>query len=327
MTSKDPGNPIKARLNRDWKADGLPQDLSVVIAGVKFRNPVIAASGAFGCGLEYEGLLDVAALGGICTRGLTLLARQGNEGPRLLETSSGLLGSVGLENPGIEAFIENELPHLQKLGPVIIANLAGSTIDDYVKGARLLGLSGVDMIELNISSPNIKSEGISFGFDPEIAASVTKLVRIAAPRKPLMVKLSPNAPDLIAVAKSCVSAGADAISLVNAFKAMAIDIEKREPVFNSIYAGLSGPCIRPIALGLVWELYQEVKVPIVGLGGIASPANALEFLLAGATAIQVGSATFANPPLMNEIIEGIRDYMKRKNFTSISSLSIRKPYL
>ena len=299
-------------------------DMSTIIAGIKFQNPVIAASGTFGYAREYEGLLDIASLGGICTKGLTIEARQGNEGVRIHETPSGLLNSIGLENPGIEAFIENELPRLQKLGPVIIANLSGSTTGDYVKGARLLESAGVAMIELNISCPNVKSGGMAFGLDPDTAASLTKQVRRAASKTPLMVKLTPNAPDLAAVAKACVASGADALSLVNTFKAMAIDINTRKPVFDNISAGLSGPCIRPIALRMVWELYQEVKVPIVGVGGIASASNALEFLLAGAAAVQVGSATFAHPSVMNEVIDGIRNYMKEKDIAFFSRLNIRK---
>jgi len=298
-------------------------DLSVVIAGVKLRNPVIAASGTFGYGREYADLLDIAALGGICTKGLTLNPRPGNTGLRLHETPSGLMNSIGLENPGIPAFIENELSHLTSLGPAVIANLSGSTVDEYVQGARLLDDSTVDIIELNISCPNVKAGGMAFGLDPELAGHVTHQVRAAASHKPLMVKLSPNAPDLEAVAKACTAAGANALSLVNTFKAMAIDIHARKPVFENIIAGLSGPAIRPIALRMVWELYGAVKVPVVGMGGIASASDALEFLLAGAAAIQVGSATFAHPPLMNNIITGIEDYMKEKSFPQIRWLNIR----
>jgi dihydroorotate dehydrogenase (NAD+) catalytic subunit len=299
-------------------------DLSVTVAGVKLRNPVIAASGTFGYGREYEGLLDIAGLGGICTKGLTINPRPGNQGVRIYETPSGMMNSIGLENPGIPAFIETELPGLKKLGPAIIVNLSGSTVSEYVQGARILGNSDVDMIEVNISCPNVKSGGMTFGLEPETAASLTRQVRKAASKKPLMVKLSPNAPDIAAVAQACVNAGADAISLVNTFKAMAIDINARKPVFENISAGLSGPCIRPIALRMVWELYEAVKVPIIGIGGIACAEDALEYLLAGAAAIQVGSATFAHPPAMSEIIAGIKAYMKEKNFAQISSLSIRK---
>ncbi|MCL2069367.1 MAG: dihydroorotate dehydrogenase [Treponema sp.] len=298
-------------------------DLSLKIAGVKLRNPVIAASGTFGYGREYQGLLDISRLGAICSKGLTLKPRPGNQGRRIYETPSGMMNSIGLENPGIAYFIENELPHLRKLGPAVIANLSGSTVDEYVMGGKLLNNSSVDMIELNISCPNVKAGGMAFGLEPKTAAAVTGQVRKAAYSKPLMVKLSPNAPDLLAVARACIDAGADALSLINTIKAMAIDIDRREPVFEMTSAGLSGPAIRPIALRMVWELYEVVRVPIVGIGGIASASDALEFLLAGAVAVQVGSATFAHPPLMNEIIDGISGYMQRMGIDRLSKLSIR----
>jgi dihydroorotate dehydrogenase (NAD+) catalytic subunit len=298
-------------------------DLSVTIAGVRFRNPVIAASGTFGYGREYAGIIDVSQLGGICTKGLTLNPRPGNAGQRLHETPAGLMNSIGLENPGIAVFLEKELSHLRALGPVVIANLSGSTVEEYAEGAALLNASSIDMIELNISCPNVKAGGMTFGLDPEAAASVVRPARRAAPDKPLMVKLSPNAPDLAAVARSCEEAGADALSLVNTFKAMAIDINTRKPVFDNISAGLSGPAIKPIALRMVWELYDTVKVPIVGMGGIAGAADALEFLMAGAAAIEVGSATFAHPPAMIEIIGGIAEYMGSRRFSRLEEISIR----
>ena len=305
-------------------------DLSVNIAGVIFKNPVIAASGTFGYGKEFSGLLDISALGGICSKGLTLNPRPGNKGQRIHETPSGLMNSIGLENPGIPAFIEHELPQLRKLGPIVIANLSGSSLDEYTEGAALLNSSDIDMIELNISCPNVKAGGMAFGLDPLAAAPVVKAVRKAASSKPLMVKLTPNAPDLGAVAWSCVNAGADALSLVNTFKALVIDINNRKPLFENISAGLSGPAIRPIALRMVWELWETVssfktgqRIPIIGLGGIACANDALEFLLAGAAAIQVGTATFTHPPLMNEIILGITAYMEHKGIKKITDLSIR----
>jgi len=320
-------------------------DLSVSIAGVVFSNPVIAASGTFGYGSEYEGLLDVAGLGGICTKGITFRPRPGNTGIRIHETSSGLLNSIGLENPGIPAFLEKELPRLRELGPVVIANLSGSDIAEYEAGAALLNNSSIDMVELNISCPNVKAGGMAFGLDPESAAAVTTAVRKTLPHKPLMVKLSPNAPGLVQVARSCINAGADALSLVNTFTAMAIDIQTRRPVFDNIIAGLSGPAIKPIALRMVWELWgtlhtssdalhtlcedsrkpaNPVKtVPLVGMGGIAGPEDALEFLMAGAAAVQMGSATFARPPVMNETIRGIGTYMEAHGMRSIAELCIR----
>jgi dihydroorotate dehydrogenase (NAD+) catalytic subunit len=297
--------------------------LSLKIAGIEFRNPVIAASGTFGYGSEYEGLLDIAALGGICTKGLTVERRNGNGGIRLWETPSGLLNSIGLENPGIEAFIEKELPRLRALGPVVIANLAGGSIDEYRRGAELLAASSVDMVELNISCPNVKSGGASFGLDAAAASSVVAPVR-AACGKPLIVKLSPDAPDLAAVALACVRNGADALSLVNTFRGMAIDIRRRRPVFDNINAGLSGPAIRPIALRLVWELYERVDVPLIGLGGIGCANDAVEFLMAGAAAVQVGSATFANPKAMNQITAGIEDFMRENNIQTLGGFNLRR---
>ncbi|MDR2803090.1 MAG: dihydroorotate dehydrogenase [Treponema sp.] len=297
--------------------------LSLEIAGVKFRNPVIAASGTFGYGNEYDGLLDISELGGICTKGLTLNARRGNNGTRLWETPSGLLNSIGLENPGIEVFIADYLPRLNSLGPVVIANLSGGSIDEYREGAKLLSASSVDMIELNISCPNVKAGGISFGMDAEAAAAVVAPVR-ATCEKPLAVKLSPAAPNLAAVALACVNSGADALSLINTFPGMAIDIRGRRPVFDNITAGLSGPAIRPIALRMVWELYEKVDVPIIGLGGIAFPEDAIEFLMAGAAAVQVGSATFTNPKAMNQITEGIKEFMRENDIRFLSGFNLRR---
>jgi len=299
-------------------------DLSVTIAGVRLQNPVIAASGTFGYGREYAGIIDVSRLGGICTKGLTLNPRQGNTGIRVWETPAGMLNSIGLENPGIPAFIEKELPFLRKLGPAVIANLSGSTVEEYAQGAALLNESEVDMIELNISCPNVKAGGMTFGLDPLAAASVVEPVRRALTRKPLMVKLSPNAPDLLLVANACINSGADVLSLVNTFKAMAIDVQNRRPVFDNISAGLSGPAIRPIALRMVWELCGAVAVPIVGMGGIACANDALEFLIAGATALQVGSATFSHPNTMIEIIDGIESYMRSYKLSAVGELALKK---
>ena len=304
-------------------------DISVTIAGLRLQNPVIAASGTFGYGREYAQLFDVSRLGGICTKGLTLHPRPGNSGIRIWETPSGILNSIGLENPGIPAFIENELPWLEKLacggaGPAIIANLSGSNVKEYTEGAKLLNASSIGMVELNISCPNVKAGGMAFGLDPETAAAVVRPVRHTLNGKPLIVKLSPNAPDLTAVARACIGAGADALSLVNTFKGMAIDTQNRKPVFDNTSAGLSGPAIRPIALRMVWELCGEFKsVPVIGMGGIACAGDALEFLMAGAAAIQVGSATFAHPQAMIEIIEGIEAYMCRRGIAALKDISIR----
>lgn len=299
-------------------------DLSVEIAGIRFENPVIAASGTFGYGSEYSSIFDVNVLGGICSKGLTLQARPGNTGIRLVETPSGLINSIGLENPGIKHFIDNELPAMLALRPVTIANLSGSSLETYVEGARLLDETGVSMIELNISCPNVKAGGMSFGMDSESAFSVTKAVREVT-KKPLMVKLSPNAPDLIGVAMAVRKAGADALSLVNTFQALSIDLSTGRPVFDNIRAGFSGPAIKPIALRMVYDvveamnkLSQNERIPVVGLGGISCWQDAVEFLMAGASAIQVGTATFSNPNTMIEIISGLKEYMKSKGFKKIS---------
>jgi len=303
-------------------------DLSVNLAGVHLRNPVIAASGTFGFAKEYSQFFDVSLLGGICTKGLTLSARDGNNGIRVWETPSGMLNSIGLENPGIPAFIENELPYLRRLGPVVIANLSGASSDEYIEGASLLNESSVDMIELNISCPNVRAGGMAFGLDPGTAAALTAAVRRMCADKPLMVKLSPNAPRISTVALACINAGADAISLVNTFKAMAIDTVNRRPVFDNVTAGLSGPAIKPIALGVIWELFDALKesnvnVPIVGIGGIACSNDALEFLMAGAAAVQVGTATFLDPHTMPDVIDGIYRYMQTKEMSTIGQISIR----
>ena len=299
-------------------------DLSVEVAGVRFENPVIAASGTFGYGSEYSSIFDVNSLGGICSKGLTLQARPGNTGCRLVETPSGLINSIGLENPGIEHFIAHELPSMLALKPVTIANLSGSSMETYIEGAKLLEKTAVPMIELNISCPNVKAGGMSFGMDCAAAASVTKAVREVT-KKPLMVKLTPNAPDLIGIAMAVREAGADAISLVNTFQAMSIDLNTGRPVFDNVRAGFSGPAVKPIALRMVYDVVQAMnklpeneRIPVVGLGGIATWQDAVEFLMAGASTIQVGTATFANPNAMVEIIEGLKSYMKSKGFKSIS---------
>ena len=299
-------------------------DLSVNIAGVNFKNPVIASSGCFGFGTEYESVFDVSRLGGISSKGLTLEARPGNDGIRVYETPSGLMNSIGLQNPGIPHFIEHELPAMLKLGPVAIANLSGSSLETYTKGARLLDKTDVPMIELNISCPNVSAGGAAFGMTCQAAGDVVRSVR-AVTKKPLAVKLTPQSLELNAVALECIKAGADAISLCNSFQGIAIDIERGVPVFEKLKAGLGGPAIRPIAVRLVYELVQAIntlpadqRVPVIALGGIATWQDAVEFIMAGAHAIQVGTATFANPNAMIEIIDGLAAFMKRKGYEKLS---------
>ena len=263
----------------------------VTLCGKTLCSPVIAASGTFGFGGEYAGIVDMKKLGGISGKGLTLEGKYGNEGERLWETPAGLINSIGLQNPGVRHFIEYELPGMKKLGPAVLANLGGSTIETYEEGARLLDETNVDFIELNISCPNVKAGGIAYGVKAESAREVVSRVR-ACTKKPLIVKLSPNAENITEMALACEAAGADGLSLVNTFQAMAIDLEKRRPVFNNVFAGLSGPAIRPIALRMVYQVCRAVQVPVVGLGGIATAGDALEFIMAGAAAVQVGTANF-----------------------------------
>lgn len=289
------------------------------ICGIKFKNPVIAASGTFGFGREYSDFYDVSVLGGICTKGLTLNKREGNDGIRVYETRGGMMNSVGLQNPGIDAFIEKELPHMEEMGTVIIANVGGGDIDQYVKAVDKLNNTAVNMIELNISCPNVKSGGMAFGIKCETAFNVVKEVR-AACKKPLMVKLSPNAEDIVGMAASCREAGADAISLINTVKALAIDIKKRKPVFENVFAGLSGPAVKPLALRMVYEVSRALDIPVIGLGGITTAADALEFIMAGATAVQVGTANFIKPDVCVDIIEGIREFMYKEGIKSLDEI-------
>ena len=295
--------------------------LKVNICGVEFKNPVIAASGTFGFGEEYSEIYDVSRLGGISSKGLTLNPKEGNNGLRVFETKSGMLNSVGLQNPGVDSFIQNELPKMKKLNTVVIANLGGGTLEDYLKGIEKLNSSDVDMIELNISCPNVKSGGMAFGIKSGVAFEVVKEVRDLC-KKPLIVKLSPNAEDIVDMAYKCCDAGADSISLVNTFKGMAIDIYKRKPVFDNITAGLSGPAIKPIALRMVYEVSRAVNVPVIGMGGIASWKDAIEFIMAGAAAIQVGTANFIKPDICLDIINGIEEFMNKEKINDIKEMRI-----
>lgn len=293
--------------------------LNVDICGIRFKNPVIAASGTFGFGEEYKELFDVSRLGGISTKGLTLKPKEGNDGIRVYETRAGLLNSVGLQNPGVDNFIKYELPKMKDLNTVIIANLGGGSIEDYLLGVEKLNFTDVEIIELNISCPNVKHGGMAFGIKSEVAYEVVREVRKAC-KKPLMVKLSPNAEDIVDMAYKCCNAGADALSLVNTFKGMAIDIRQKKPVFDNVTAGLSGPAIKPIALRMVYEVCKAVNVPVVGMGGICSWKDAVEFIMAGAHAIQVGTANFIKPDICLDIIDGIDEYMKNEGINNLEEI-------
>lgn len=288
-----------------------------MLCGVTLKNPVIAASGTFGFGAEYGRLFDVSKLGAICTKGLTLHPREGNPGMRVWETPAGMMNSIGLQNPGIPAFLEHELPRMRTMGTAIIANVGGGDLEEYVEGVRLLSeAESIDIIELNISCPNVHEGGMAFGIKAEVAASVVAAVRSVC-RKPLMVKLSPNAENIADMAVACERAGADAVSLVNAFNALAIDIHARKPVFDNVTAGLSGPAIKPIALRMVWEAAHAVRIPVVGIGGITTWQDAVEFLMAGATAVQVGTATFVKPTAMLDIVDGLERYCAAEPLTRL----------
>lgn len=291
----------------------------VNICGIEFKNPVIAASGTFGFGREFEEYFPIEKIGGICTKGLTLNKRDGNRGIRIYETPSGIMNSIGLQNPGVRGFIDEELPFLEKKDTVILANLGGSTLDDYLQGIELLNNTSVDFIELNISCPNVKEGGMAFGIKCNTALEVVKETKKVS-KKPMIVKLSPNAENIKEMAYTCVEAGADGLSLVNTFNALAIDIYKRRPIFNNITAGLSGPCIKPIALRMVYEVNQVVDVPIIGIGGIMTAEDAIEFIMAGATAIQVGSANFIKPNISMDIIKGIEEFMEKQGVKSLKEI-------
>ena len=294
--------------------------LQVRFGNIVFKNPVITASGTFN--LDYKQHYDLSQLGGVCSKGITLYSRTGNEGIRIWETSSGIMNSIGLENDGIDFFNKYELPLLKELkgkGVRIIANISGSTTEEYIKAVTLLYKEEVDMIELNISCPNVKEGGMHFGMTPSAARKLVRQVRIIT-RLPLIIKLSPNADDIVKVAQCCEEEGADGLSLVNTFKAMAIDIDRRKPVFDNIYAGLSGPAIKPMALRMVHEVCQKVKIPVMGLGGICNGRDALEFIMVGATCIQVGTANFINPRICLQIIAEIEEFLKEEKIRSLDEI-------
>jgi len=293
--------------------------LKVTFAGIPFKNPLVLASGTCGFGREFNEIFDIQRLGGICSKGLTLNPRHGNDGIRIWETECGVMNSVGLENPGVRKFIDDELGWLNSLDIVNIVNLSGHSIEDFLEGAELLNSAKLDILELNISCPNLKSGGLSFCVKTEIAREVVRKVRAVCKHK-LVVKLSPNAEDVTALARACEEEGADGISMVNTFLAMAIDIKKRKPVFENVYAGLSGPAIKPIALRMVHKAAKAVKIPIMGMGGIISWQDAIEYIMAGAAAVQVGVGSFINPSISLDIIDGMQAYLESQKIESIEEI-------
>lgn len=295
-------------------------DLSVEIGKLKLKNPIMTASGTFGYGEEFADFIDLNRLGGIIVKGTTLHHREGNPYPRMAETPSGMLNAVGLQNKGVDYFIEHIYPRIKDLDTRVIVNVSGSCIDDYVAVCEKLSpLDKVAAVEINISCPNVKQGGMGFGTTCSGAESVTSAVRKAYDGT-MIVKLTPNVTDITEIARAVEAAGADAVSLTNTFLGMAIDVEKRKPMLSTITGGLSGPCIRPIAVRMVWQVANAVQVPVVGLGGIASGRDAIEFLLAGANAVQIGTANFVDPQVTVKAIDYIEDYLKRHQITSVREL-------
>lgn len=296
-------------------------DTSVNICGVNFRNPVITASGTFGFGKEYSQFYDINVLGGICTKGLTKERREGNPAPRIAETPMGMLNSVGLQNPGVEGFIEEDVPFLSKLDTVVIANVAGRTEEDYCYAVeKVSALDCIKMVELNISCPNVKAGGMAFGVLPASVENITRIVKKVC-RKPLMVKLSPNVANIADNAGAAENGGADCISLINTVGGMAIDWRRRKPILANVCGGLSGPAVKPIALKMVYEAHKAVKIPVIGMGGIVSAEDVMEFLVAGASAVEVGSANIFDPKAGINIVNELTNLMKRCNINSVREVT------
>jgi len=297
------------------------EQLKVTICGVEFKNPIITASGTFGYGLEYAKFVDINRLGGISVKGISLQETMGNKMPRIMETSAGMLNAIGLQNVGVERFVSEKLPLLKKYNTKIIVNFWGKTVDEYVAVARILDSCDIDMLEMNISCPNIKEGGIAFGTDPKMTYNVVNKVKKVLKSKPLMVKLSPNVTDIRVFGKACEDAGADCISAINTLIGMAINIETRKPYISNITGGLSGPAIKPVAVRMVYELYKCVKIPIIGIGGIMNYKDVVEFYLAGAQAVQIGTANFVNPEIPIKIIDDLNNYLALNNISNISELT------
>ena len=294
--------------------------LSTKIGSLELKNPVMTASGTFGYGTEYADFMDISRLGAIIVKGTTLAPRQGNPYPRMAETPSGMLNAVGLQNKGVDYFVDHIYPEVQKIGTAIIVNVSGSCIDDYVQTASIINtLDDIPAIELNISCPNVKQGGMAFGVNPESAAQVVSAVRKAYD-KTLIVKLSPNVTDITEIARAVEGTGADSVSLINTMLGMAIDAEKRRPILSTVTGGMSGPAVKPVALRMVWQTAKAVKIPVIGLGGICSATDAIEFLLAGASAIQIGTANFIDPSISEKVVDGIADYLERHGFSSVQEI-------
>ncbi|BDF71266.1 dihydroorotate dehydrogenase [Oscillospiraceae bacterium] len=295
-------------------------DMSVELAGVSFKNPVLVASGTFGFGREYGEFYDLGELGGICAKGLTPLRREGNPSPRIAETPMGILNSVGLQNPGVDDFITDELPALKRSGARVVANISGNTPEEYGEMCEKLSEAGVDMIEVNISCPNVKAGGLAYGTRPELAAEVTEISRRHS-TVPVMVKLSPNVTDVTEIARAVAGAGADALSLINTLRGMRIDVATRRPILKMNTGGLSGPAVLPVAVRMVWEVANAVKLPILGMGGVAKAEDAAQLMLAGASAVAVGTACFTDPFAPIRVRDGLEKIAREQGLARVSQLT------
>lgn len=293
--------------------------MAIDLNGLKLKNPVIVASGTFGFGREYGEYMDLNKIGAITVKGLTLEERQGNPAPRIVETPMGMINSVGLQNPGVRYFIDNELPFLEDFDTKIIANINGNTIEEYCKLAEKLDNTKVDSLELNISCPNVKEGGVAFGRDPEKVLEITKRIKEST-SKHLIVKLSPNVRDIKEAGQAAEAGGADCISLINTLLGMGIDIETKKPILANVVGGLSGPAVKPVALRMVYEVSKVVKIPVIGMGGIMNYSDAVEFLLAGASAVSIGTANFINPRVSEEVAEGLEQYFTNKGYQDIKEV-------
>ena len=296
-------------------------DLSVTLAGMTMKNPVAVASGTFGFGREYGQFYDLSELGAICVKGLTAQGREGNPAPRIAETPMGILNSVGLQNPGVDDFITHELPFLRQYDVKIIANISGNTPEEYGQMCDKLSEAGVDMIEVNISCPNVKAGGLAYGTRPELAAEVTGVAKAHAGKVPVMVKLSPNVTDITEIARAVADAGADALSLINPLRGMRIDVNTRRPILKMNTGGLSGPAVLPVAVRMVWEVANAVPLPILGMGGVASGEDAAQLMLAGAAAVAVGTACFADPYAPIRVRDGLADLAARQGLSAVSQIT------
>ena len=296
-------------------------DLKVRIGALELKNPILAASGTFGYGLEFAAMMDIKKIGAFCTKGLSLKPRAGNQMPRICETPCGMINSIGLENVGIDAFEAEKLPQIRQTGAAVIANFFGDTEADYAEAARrLAAMEGVHALEMNVSCPNVDKGGIEFGGDPAFLERLTAAVKKACPHKPLIVKLSPNVADIRPFAAAVENGGGDAISAINTLKGMSIDVKTRRPKIKRVFGGLSGPAIKPVALKMVYECVKTVKIPVIGIGGIGSLDDALEFLIAGASAVQVGTMNFVEPGICQRLAEELNDYCDRENIARVTDL-------